>query len=261
MRLVSFNAQHARRRSDGRADAALMATALAALAPDVVALQEVDWGDEATGGVDQAAVVAHAIGGGGSGDAGGPASRVFAPQREGGTTGVALVARGNLDAVEVLRFVSRQGPRRGRPVGVPLLRPSRRAILLACATVDGDSLSVACAHLHLVRTVSHTQLERVVAALACRPGPHVLLGDLNRQPSWVGPTVAAAGLDLLDDDTPTHPAEAPERRIDHVASAGVRLVGHQVVTLPVSDHRAVVVDVELDPTLMGGPDAGLEGHR
>lgn len=258
MRLVSFNAQHARRRSDGGADAALMATALAALAPDVVALQEVDWGEGATGDVDQAAAVAEAMGGGGRG---GGASRVFAPQREGGTSGVALVARGSLDVVEVLRFVSRRGPRRGRPVAVPLLRPSRRAILLARVTVDGVSLSVACAHLHLVRTVSHAQLERVVAALARRLGPHVLLGDLNRRPSWVGPTVAAAGLDLLDDETPTHPAAAPERRIDHVASAGMRLVGHQVVTLPVSDHRAVVVDVELDSAPTMGPDAGPEGRR
>lgn len=251
MRLVTFNAQHARRRHDGRPDAELLAASVADLDPDVVALQEVDWGDEASDGVDQPGVVAAALGG----------TRMFAPQREGGTTGVALVATGRLDAVEVLRFVSRRGPRRGRPVDLPLLRPSRRAVLLARATIDGASLSVACAHLHLVRAVSHLQLERVVAALASRPEPRVLAGDLNRHPARVGPTVAAVGLDLLDDATPTHPADAPERRIDHVATSGVRLVDHQVITLPVSDHRALVVDLELDATPPSSLAAGPGGRR
>lgn len=234
MRLVSANVEHARRAGGGPPDAACLANALAALDPDVVALQEVDRGEAASGGVDQPRTVADALGG----------TAVFAAQRSGGGTGVALVARGPITDVEVLRFVSRRGPRRGRLVAVPLLRPARRAILLARVTVGDATLTVASAHLDLVRAVSHHQLERVVAAVGARPGPHVLAGDLNRWTGWVGPTVAAVDLDLLDDDVPTHPAHAPVRRIDHVATRGLRVVRSEVIALPVGDHRALVVDLD-----------------
>lgn len=233
MRVVTFNAQHGWVGGEP-AGVAQVSDAVAALDADLVALQEVDVGDPRSGGVDQPAAVAAAIGG----------TSTFAAQREGGTTGVALVARGSITDVDVLRFVSRRGPKRDRPVSVPLVRPARRAIVLARATVGPLSVSVTSAHLDLVRPVSHGQLERVVAALAARPGPRLLLGDLNRRSGWVGPTCAAVGLDLLADDTPTHPVSSPVRRIDHLATSGLVVSRVEVVQLAVSDHRALVVDLD-----------------
>lgn len=244
MRLVTFNAEHARvaLAGGGRGGTARppaveeMVEALVALAPDVVALQEVDRGDPATGGVDQPGAVAAALGG----------VCAFAPRRAGGTTGVALVVRGGLADVEVRRYVTRWGPPEGRP-RLPLLRPSWRAVLLGRATVDGQDLAVTSAHLELTRRTSHAQLEAVVAALGARPGPHALLGDLNRRTAWVRATVAAGGLALVDDDVPTAPRHRPRYRIDHAAVGGLAVVASRVVALPVSDHQALVVDVEPTP--------------
>lgn len=231
MRMVTFNAQHARG-ADGREDVDALAAGLAALEPDLVALQEVDQGGAS--GVDHPGAVAAAL----------DARSRFAALVPDGTSGVALVARGELADVEVLRFTSRRGHDRGWRGRIPLVDPDDRAALLAEVRVDGLALQVATAHLHLVREVSHAQLEQVVAALGARPGCRVLAGDLNRRPWWVRGTVAAVGLDLLADETPTHPAARPVRRIDHVATSGLVVTRTEVVRLGVSDHRALVVDVE-----------------
>ncbi len=232
MRIVTFNAEHGRRR-DGHEDVDALAEGLAALAPDVVALQEVDQGGAS--GIDHAGAVAAAVGG----------RSVFAPLAHHGSTGVALVARGELADVEVLRFTSRCGHAPGWRGRLPLVDPDERAALIATVAVDGCTVHVATAHLHLVRDVSHAQLEQVVAALAGRSGPKVLAGDLNRRPWWVRATVAAGGLELVADETPTHPAERPVRRIDHVATSDLRVTRTEVVALPISDHRALVVDLAL----------------
>lgn len=233
VRVVTFNAEHARRTDDGTPDVDALAAAIAGLEPDVVALQEVDQGGGEAGGVDQPGSVAAAIGG----------RSVFAPLHHDGVSGVAVVARGAIDEVEVLRFASRRGHARGWRGRVPLWRPDRRAALVARVTVDGTAVRVTSAHLHLVRSVSAAQLEVLVARLTARPGPHVLMGDLNRWSGWVAPTAAAVGLSLVADGGPTHPAARPVRRIDHVAVGGLEVTAAEVVALGVSDHRALVVDL------------------
>lgn len=230
MRVVTFNVQHGWR--DGQPDVVALADGLAALDPDLIALQEIDQGGR---GVDQPGAVAAAIGG----------RSVFEPLHPQGDTGLALVARGRIDDVGVTRFVSRRSHARDWHGRVPLLHPDRRACLWARVTIDGRSLTVGTAHLHLVRTVSHLQLERAMGVGVARPGPKVFMGDLNRRPDWVRPTLAAVGFDLVDDDTPTHPAERPVRRIDHVAVSGVAVRATEVVRLGVSDHRAIVTDLDL----------------
>lgn len=234
MRLVSFNVEHGLPRgAEDRSDTDLLVEAVVALEPDVIAFQEIDRRSAISGPVDQAAAVAAALGG----------ASVFASRARRGDTGVALVARGPIDEVEIRRFVSRDRTKGGRPN--PLRRASWRTTIFGRVTVDGRSLQVCSAHLELVSRTNIVQLERVVATMAARPGPAVLMGDLNRPTRLVAPVTAAVGLELLADDEPTHPASAPVRRIDHVATRGARVVAHRVAELAVSDHRALVVDVEL----------------
>ena len=73
------------------------------------------------------------------------------------------------------------------------------------------------------------------------PGPHVLMGDLNMAPSKVG---RLSGLRPLG-AAPTFPADGPETQLDHILTDddGLRVDGCHALRLPISDHRALVVDI------------------
>jgi endonuclease/exonuclease/phosphatase family metal-dependent hydrolase len=152
--------------------------------------------------------------------------------------------RGSLADVEVL-------PLRG---ALRLGGRDHRSALFARARVGDVSFSVAVTHLS-IRVVDNIDQERLVLdALMARPGPHLLLGDLNRRTEWVVPATAVRGLHLLDDDGPTAPRTRPRIRIDHVAVSGLVAAAPTVVDTGASDHRALVVELGLP-----GP-AGTSGH-
>ena len=226
IRVVSFNILHGQRADgSGVVDLPLLRRSAAALEPDVLALQEVDVGVPRSGRKDQAAAVGEATG----------LSVVFGKAaRVGGIGkyGNALLARGALTDVSV----------------VPLAKSHRnnepRAAIVA--SVAGG-LTVCATHLSIHRPEVHDQLRAVVELLVARPGPHVLVGDLNLLPEEVAPVVEDAGLVLADVSVPTFPRNDPRIRIDHVAvSRDVRIVAVRVAPTDSSDHCALVVDVEVD---------------
>jgi endonuclease/exonuclease/phosphatase family metal-dependent hydrolase len=105
-------------------------------------------------------------------------------------------------------------------------------------------LTVAATHLSIHRPEVHEQLAAVVDALVARPGPWLLVGDLNLLPEEVEPVVAKAGLELADPTMPTFPVDEPRLRIDHVAAGGGLVPGAvSVVRTESSDHAALVVEV------------------
>ena len=226
--MVTFNVQHARPAVDVRPPArpprprrgtATLARHCADLGADVLALQEVDVHIARSGWVDQAEAVAESTG---CDVAFGMARRVCL-----GRYGNALLARRGLDDVDVLAL-----PRQGSS--------EPRVAVLATASVGAGPISVLATHLSTVRAEAIAQLEEALAALVTRPGPHLLLGDLNLTAEQVRPRVEAAGLTLADADAPSYPASAPRKRIDHLATGGLS-VGAVVVlpAAPVSDHRPV----------------------
>lgn len=247
---ATFNVCHGGRGKGTPVDLDALVTATRALDVDILALEEVDRPSPATGRADQVAAVARAIGPSADhGESAGHAVSVFAPSTPHGDTGVALVVRGTIDRVATLPLRTRRAPRRGRRVAWPYVRADRRMCLLARVGVGGRYLSVAVAHLTLEDEASLQQLRRVVAALAARPGPRLLLGDLNHRTEGVGPVAASAGLTLVRDDTPTAPARHPRFRIDHVAVDGLVVAGSAVVDTGTSDHRALVVGLaDPDPS-------------
>lgn len=216
LRLATFNIQHGRT-PGGDVDIGLLATSCAALDADVLALQEVDDGIARSGGVDMAATVAGHLG----------MAHVFGPAivRAGGRYGNALLARGVIGGVEVVPLPDRE-PRCGIVARVDL--------------TDGPALSVVATHLGL-RGAGREQLPVLVDALRARPGPRVLLGDLNLHPEDVEPLGDAGGFARVAAG-PTFPARAPRREIDHVLLDGLTETAAVVVPLPVSDHRALVVE-------------------
>jgi endonuclease/exonuclease/phosphatase family metal-dependent hydrolase len=232
VRIATFNIQHGRG-ADGLVDVDRLAETAAGLRADLLALEEVDVGLARSGRSNLAAAVARASG----------LEVVFGPAHRAGWRGRygnALLAAGPISEVDVVRL-----PRIGRR--------ERRSAIIATVDVAGARLSVAATHLAIHPEEAGRQLATVVEALAHRPEPRVLLGDLNLQPWDVAPRVRAAGLELAD-GLPTFPAVAPSIRIDHVAlSSHVTIVSVEVPETPVSDHRPLVVTASLHLSKIAEP--------
>jgi endonuclease/exonuclease/phosphatase family metal-dependent hydrolase len=197
--ITTFNVQRGRR-PDRVIDLPLLAGTCAAIETDVLALQEVT--------ADQPPVIADTSG----------MHVVFGPAIPG--YGNALLSREPIGDVEIVDLPFSAG------------REPRSAIVASTAGV-----TIAATHLGL-RGDAALQLPVLLAALAHRAGPRVLVGDLNTEDPDVAP------LRLVTPQA-TVPAHAPRRRIDHVAVDG--LVVRSVAVLDeqrVGDHRPVMVALE-----------------
>jgi endonuclease/exonuclease/phosphatase family metal-dependent hydrolase len=226
VRLATFNLKHGAPAHGTRGDPLRTAAACASLEADVLALQEVDSGVPRSGRADLPLVIAEACG----------MEVVFAqtmPLR-GGRYGNALLVRGDLGDVEVLPL------RGGRRFWV---KEEPRNAIVATAEVNGLALSVAATHLAVQRSASRRQLTQVAETLLRRPRPRALLGDLNRTPSEVRSTPGVDGL-VFAEGPPSFPALKPVLRIDHVGVEGIAIRAVEVRRLSVSDHLALIVEVE-----------------
>ncbi|WP_045876308.1 endonuclease/exonuclease/phosphatase family protein [Pseudofrankia sp. DC12] len=257
MRLGTFNLMHGRSMNDETVDPVRFRSAVASLDCDVLALQEVDLGQPRSGGADLCALAAEAIGAG-------PAGRRFAatvygtpgeswrpatgPRLDGEPAyGIALVSRLPVRGWRVMELgrapvrapVAVPGPE-GRPRLILLDDEPRAAIIAELATPDGP-LTVAATHLSFVPGWNARQVRRLVRALGSPGAPAVVLGDLNLP----GPLpTALTGWRRLA-AAPTYPAHAPRVQFDHVLGRGPvpRVVAVEVRHTPISDHRALVVDL------------------
>ena len=76
------------------------------------------------------------------------------------------------------------------------------------------------------------------------PSPRVLMGDLNMVPRtvrrWSRLRPLASAI--------TFPSEEPDRQLDHIVTddRGLRVERCCAPRLPISDHRALVVDISRD---------------
>ena len=228
--MASFNIKNGVS-EDGSCDPDALVGACRRLRADVLALQEVDRGVPRSNHADQTEIVATGCG----------LTGLYAPARplQGGEYGNALLVRGTLDDVE-----------HGRLPVVP--GNEARAVVLARARLDGVVLSIAATHLQNRHggppptpqdaAEQLEQLDVVLHALARRPRPRALLGDLNMPPEVVVPVLEAAGY-VVADSEPTVVVRAPRFRIDYVAVDGLAVERSEVLDTDVSDHRALVVEV------------------
>ncbi len=253
MRLVTFNVLHGRSLDDERVDLDRFAAAIAGLDPDVLALQEVDRLQPRSQRADLTAVAAEAMGAREYRFAAamtGEAGTRWIPSRGVPPTGAAAYGVALLSRYPVRRWRSLVLPRirptfpmvRRDPRRLVLQREEGRAAVVAELETPEGPVTVAGTHLSFVPGWGQWQLLGLRRALDRAPGPVVILGDLN-----MGPRLPAriTGFRALGGG-PTYPADLPRRRIDHVLVRGdlgdVRSADNP--RLPLSDHRALVVELD-----------------
>lgn len=238
---------------------------LAAVGADVVALQEVDAGQDRSGGAHQAALAAAACGARdwrlapalvgtpspvvpgaaptwrpAEGALVGPHDAVVEP-----VFGVALLSRRPVRSWHVLPLAAGRGRLRLRAPD-----PRTGAVRwwsfpdeprVAVAAVLEGGVTVACTHLSFSPPTAVRQLRRVRHWLAAAPGPvRLLLGDLNLP--WRLPALVAGGEQLVRGGT--YPASGPRMQLDHVLALQGEVRGEVVgASLALGDHLPLVVDV------------------
>lgn len=208
LRVATFNIQHGRG-PDGRVDVRRLAEACATLDADILGLQEVDVGVSRSHGADLVAEIASYARLHGS-------FAVATQLPDGGEYGNALLTRERHSDVEVVALPGEPG------------REQRVALLARVAGIN-----VAVTHLSVG---AHARLQLAALVERFSGYPRLLMGDLNHEdPDLPGFTPVAA--------PPTFPADHPRARIDHIATDGLEVEAVEVVALPVSDHRALVVTV------------------
>lgn len=217
VRVATFNLHHAapphrwaRRRA--------LAEAVRRVGADLVALQEVDRRVLRSGFADQASVAARAAG----------LHPTFVRTRRlgpGSAYGIAVLSAARPTAVETVWL-----PRHGG---------EQRAAVLLSTELGGERVSVAATHLQNDPDIAPRQLEVVLDRLLRRPGPRLLLGDLNVGPAAISATLSAAGFSWPA-APPTFPVWNPRSRIDWIAAEGRTLDDAVVPDVWLSDHFPLV---------------------
>ena len=254
LRFGTLNLLHGSSIRTGSANEADLRSATGALDADLLGLQEVDRGQPRSNKTDQAAVVADELRA--------PWWR-FSPvlsgtpldwsranpgdESVGSGYGVALVSRLRVLHWDVLGFPA-------APVSLPLTVAGRRGLTrvpdqpraaLAAVVVGPEGpFTVATAHLSFVPGWNARQLRAVTRWLASLPPPRILCGDLNLPGRVPGSLTGWAELARA----PTYPSWRPRVQWDHILASGIGPDAVRAATtmrLPVSDHCALVVDVEV----------------
>lgn len=262
MRLATFNILHGRSPADGRVDIDRFAESIQVIDADVLALQEVDRNQPRSHFIDLTAVAATAMG---------ARSYRFAPALAGtpgsawvpalgtepagtATYGNALLSRYPVDRWQTLRMTAlpaRVPMRQPGRKGITLMREEPRVALLGRVDTPMGPVTAVAAHLAFVLGWSRVQLRRLVRQVADLPDPLVLMGDLN----MTGEQASAISGHRSLGAAATFPAAHPVRQLDHVLlrGAAARVSTAHAVHLPVSDHRAFVVDIDDLEPLHGPP--------
>ena len=247
--MATFNILHGRSLHDGAVELDRLEESIRRLDADVLALQEVDRGQDRSGGTDLAAVVAQACGALDHHFApallGVPDGRWSVPHDGvdpgGPAYGVALVTRYPATGWGVLPLppVAGRVPYRWPGARWPsTVRDEPRVALRATVATPFGAVTVVTTHLSFLPVSRTRQLRRLARALP-REGPLVLLGDLNL---GLRPAARVTGL-AAEPVGPTFPADAPVRQIDHLLRRGLPPPAYAAaVRTEVADHRAVVAD-------------------
>lgn len=232
VRVLSYNIHHAEG-TDGKLDLERIATVIKGTQPDLVALQEVDYTNDRSGRVDQAAELAKLTG-----------LRMVPGDNidyQGGRYGNATLVRGKVVSHKNHPLPSLyEGEQRGVLVATVEVREGLPPVRFLCTHLDHRPDDAE-------RLASVAFIDEL---LASDDAPAILAGDLNARPdsevlkrfgtSWVNP--------LAKEPLPTFPSNEPTRQIDYVLThpaGGWKLIEATVLDEPVaSDHLPLFMVLE-----------------
>nr|WP_269204650.1 endonuclease/exonuclease/phosphatase family protein [Motilibacter deserti] len=231
---------------------------------DVLAMQEVDRHQARSGGVDQTAIVAEEMGAecwrfvpalvgtpGQKWRAAGPQDEEVDGRgsHEPAAYGIAIVSRLPVLEWRVVRLrpVPTIAPvllrdDNGKRRWVWVRDEPRAAVVAVVETADGP-VTIANTHLSFIPGWNAAQLWRLVSALGGDPRPQLLVGDLN-MPGKLPGGLCREWKQLAH--AKTWPAHVPRAQLDHVLGRGPlpAVVSEDAVELPLSDHRALCVELD-----------------
>jgi endonuclease/exonuclease/phosphatase family metal-dependent hydrolase len=241
-RILTYNV-HRCVGTDGRLDVGRVAAVIAAEAPDIVALQEVDVGRARTGRIDQAHEIARRLA---------MTSRFHAALR------VEEELYGDAILTALPERLVKAGPLPGYPP-VPRLEP-RGALWVSIEMPGGGAVQVLNTHLGLVPREQQIQSAALAGpqwlAGPLRRDPLILTGDLNAGPRARACLTLSAQLRNAHDvpgaglrRVATFPSRLPMLRLDHVfVGSGVRITALRASATALarlaSDHLPLVADFE-----------------
>ena len=227
LRVATWNIAGARREQTNQVDLDAVVAGVRALGVDLLAVQEVDRQLARSGRSDQPAVIAQALGAGWFwsfapalvGDDYRPLS---GPDPGGPAYGNLLVSRLPLAAVEQLRFPPAGGG-------------EQRTAILASIQVGSRPVTVAATHLSNRQGHNVRQLRELQQVAGSRAAPRLLVASRRGWPE------TGRGR--------TWPNSAPTQQLDHILrndpAGAVQPRGARVAAAPVSDHRALVVELDI----------------
>ncbi|MGY1809784.1 endonuclease/exonuclease/phosphatase family protein [Blastococcus sp. SYSU D00669] len=253
MRIATFNILHGRSLEDGQVDCDRLADAVKTLDADVLGLQEVDRDQPRSLNADLTAVAAEAMGAVDSqfvaalsGTPGGIWTAATGDEQPGSASyGIALLSRLPVVSWRVVRLPALRArvpmwfKGRRRPI---MVSDEPRVAVAAVLEGPRGQLTVANTHLSFMPGWNALQLRRLVRSLEGTREPLVVIGDLNMEQRQAAAVSGMRPIATAD----TFPADGPRRQLDHVLVRGPGR-GNGPATalrLPLSDHRALVVDVD-----------------
>jgi endonuclease/exonuclease/phosphatase family metal-dependent hydrolase len=251
MRLATFNILHGRSPVDDEVDVERYAKAIHELDADVLALQEVDRNQKRSEGADFTQLAADALGAGEhrfvAALHGSPGTWIAATgdeQPDAAAYGIALLSRYPVHSWQVIQLPPAPAPVPMRFKGSAkptLVRDEPRVAVSAEVETPFGLMTVANTHLSFLKMWSGHQLRRVVGSLDQATRPLVLAGDFNMSPKRAR---KLTGMEPLAEHL-TFPNDRPREQIDHIMLSGSLScsVRSDVLQLPLSDHRALVLDL------------------